>query len=69
MKQATAEDRKAANRAVQTSQGLESATGLEPFSYAKELRALGQALEQHRFSFLDLEIQGGFTSSEGRPPP
>jgi hypothetical protein len=66
MKQAVAKDRKAANTAVQTSQDLESATGLEPFSYAKELRALGQALEQHHFSFLDLEIEGGIYVIRGK---
>src|SRR5918996_5106477 len=66
MKQAVAKDRKAANIAAQTSQDLESATGLEPFSYAKELRALGQALEQHHFSFLDLEIEGGIYVIRGK---
>jgi hypothetical protein len=67
MKEATAKKRKVANTPVQTSRDLEPAPEIEPFSYAKELRALGQALEQHDFSFLDLEIEGGFTSCEVRP--
>lgn len=35
-------------------------------SYAKELRALGQAIEKHSFSFLNLELESGIYIVRGR---
>jgi hypothetical protein len=44
----------------------ESDSPVQPFSYAKELRALGQALEGRNVTFLDLEIQGGIYVVRGK---
>jgi hypothetical protein len=66
MKQATAEERQFAKAAAQTPEELGSAAEIEIFSYAKELRALGQALEKHHFSCLDLEVEGGIYLVQGK---
>ena len=66
MKQATEEQQQSANLAAKTAQELRSLAELEVFSYAKELRALGQALERHHFSSLELEVEGGIYLVRGK---
>lgn len=66
MKHATEEQQQSANRAAKRPQELRLFAELEVFSYAKELRALGQALEKHHFSTLDLEVAGGIYFVRGK---
>jgi hypothetical protein len=46
-----------------------SASEIEASTYAKELRTLGQDLEAHNLSSLDLEIEGGFYVIRGTAKP
>jgi len=49
-----------------TSPDPKPASEVEAFSYAKELRALGQALEKQNFSSVDLEIEEGIYVVRGK---
>ena len=51
---------------VPTFDRLGLASDIETFSYAKELRALGQDLEAHNLLSLDLEMEDGFYVVRGK---
>ncbi len=65
MKQ-NARDEQLLSMEFKTDSGGKSALGDQPWDYARELRTLGQALEAHQISTVELEVESGVYFVHGK---
>jgi hypothetical protein len=66
MKQSNSDQQMLSKKFGASHAGENSASENEPWTYAKELRTLGQALEAHQISAVDLEIESGVYFVHGK---